>query len=80
MGNDHPGIIQQISRVLSAQGVNVNELTTECSSAPMAGVPLFKAVATLGVPADLDVDEISGELEKIADDLIVDIRRQEFEG
>lgn len=73
VGNDRPGIIKEISAALAGQRVNVEELNTLCTIAPMSGEMLFKADARLKVPADLDLDEFQQELERIADDLIVDI-------
>lgn len=73
VGNDRPGIIKEISRALAAQHVNVEELATQCSSAPMSGEPLFNAQALLKVPADLDLHDLQRQLERLADDLIVEI-------
>ena len=74
IGNDRPGIIKEISAALSKEGVNVEELSTECTIAPMSGETLFNAKATLNVPDDLDLDQLQKGLERIADDLIVDIQ------
>ncbi|MBT8146458.1 MAG: glycine cleavage system protein R [Gammaproteobacteria bacterium] len=73
VGNDRPGIIREISAALASQHVNVEELNTECTIAPMSGETLFNAEARLKVPADLDLDDLQKGLEQIADDLIVDI-------
>lgn len=74
IGHDRPGIVRQVSQVLASQGVNVEELHTECVSAPMSGEILFKANATLQLPANCDVNALKTGLEKIAGDLLVDIR------
>ena len=55
VGQDRPGIVREISHALAAQGVNVEELTTECVSAPMSGEPLFQARARLLLPDGLTV-------------------------
>jgi glycine cleavage system regulatory protein len=73
VGHDRPGIVHQISAALARQGVNVEELETECASAPMSGEMLFKAVARLSVPESCMVTELRKELEKIAGNLMVDI-------
>lgn len=73
VGQDRPGIVRQISHTLAAYGVNVEELHTECASAPMSGEVLFKANAHLYVPDGCDLGKLRQELEKIASDLIVDI-------
>jgi len=73
VGHDRPGIIREITRVLAGQGVNVEELSSECVSAPMSGETLFKARIRLQLPAQCDSGALRGELEKIASDLVVDI-------
>ena len=37
VGQDHPGIIRDISRVLARHQVNIDELETDFASAPMSG-------------------------------------------
>jgi len=73
VGQDRPGIVREIAAALAAHGVNVEELQTECASAPMSGEPLFKAKALLSAPAACNINRLRAELEKIAADLIVDI-------
>jgi glycine cleavage system regulatory protein len=78
VGQDRPGIVRQISRALASRQVNVEDLHTECVSAPMSGEPLFKARALVHVPASCNVADLRQELEKIASDLIVDLALQEL--
>lgn len=73
VGNDRPGIIRDISGALARNHVNVDDLETECTPAPMSSGTLFRAAAVLHIPADLDVDTLRDEIERLADDLIVDI-------
>jgi len=73
VGQDHPGIVRDISQVLSRHGVNIEELTTDRLSAPMAGGQLFSARARLHVPAFLDADRLRQDLEMIANDLMVEL-------
>lgn len=73
VGQDRPGIVRQVAAALAARGVNVEELATECLSAPMSGETLFKARARLLLPESCDVAELRAELERIAADLLVDI-------
>jgi glycine cleavage system regulatory protein len=74
VGNDRPGIVSRISQVIAARGINVNELETEWTSAPMAGHPIFRARAALLVPPDASVTELKRDLERIAADLMVDLK------
>ncbi|MDB6065079.1 MAG: glycine cleavage system protein [Pedosphaera sp.] len=73
VGQDRPGIILEITRALASQRVNVEELSSECVSAPMTGEPLFKARARLQLPPDCPVARLRQDLEEIAADLMVDI-------
>ncbi|MBA4148700.1 MAG: glycine cleavage system protein R [Verrucomicrobia bacterium] len=76
VGSDRPGIVQQISSALAGKGINVEELDTELVSAPMSGEMLFKAHARLHIPASCSLSELRSELEKIAQDLFVDVSLQ----
>ena len=51
VGLDRPGIVREISQLLAASGVNVEELVTNRTSAPMSGEMLFEARAHVRVPA-----------------------------
>ncbi len=77
VGQDRPGIVRQISHALAAYGVNVEELHTQCASAPMSGETLFTARAKLSLPARCNTIELRRRLEKIAGDLIVDLTFEE---
>ncbi len=73
VGQDRPGIVRQISHALAAHQVNVEELHSECHSAPMSGEALFHAQAKLHIPETCDLAALRADLERIAADLIVDI-------
>lgn len=73
VGQDRPGIVREITHALAAQGVNVEELATECTSAPMSGEPLFRARAKLLLPADATVAALRQSLERAAADMTVEI-------
>lgn len=73
VGQDRPGIVREISHALASFGVNVEELQTECASAAMSGETLFKAQARLSLPPSCSAAEVRQKLEKIAEDLIVEI-------
>lgn len=73
VGADHPGIVRAVSEALARRGVNVEELSTECSDAPMSGESLFRATARLRLPSDLAVDDLRQELERVAQHLMVDL-------
>ena len=74
LGQDRPGIVRQISGVLAALGVNVEELNTECRAAAETGHPLFHAVADLRLPPDVSEEDLRIALENVAADLMVDVK------
>lgn len=74
VGQDRPGIVKQISKALAQHQVNVEELHTERSSAPMSGEMLFQATIEVLAPANCDMAALRQSLEKIAADLMVEIR------
>jgi glycine cleavage system regulatory protein len=74
IGNDRPGIVHDITVLLASHKVNVNNFESVVESASMGGGELFKARAQLVIPQSTDVDELAGDLEDIANDLMVDIR------
>jgi glycine cleavage system regulatory protein len=74
VGHDRPGILREISAVLAAHSVNVEELSSERVSAPMDGAMLFQARATVLLPPALALGTLRAALEKIAADLMVDVQ------
>jgi len=72
--NDRPGIVRDISKVLAAQGVNVERLSTDASPAPMTNELLFTAEAQLAVPETVNLDALQESLEALADELMVDLK------
>jgi glycine cleavage system regulatory protein len=73
VGNDHLGIIRDLAHALAQRSINIDELQTECTSAPMTGGMLFKATARLRVPLEVTVAELQVALDQLAHDLAVDI-------
>jgi glycine cleavage system regulatory protein len=77
IGQDRPGIVHDITSILSRHGVNVLELETGCQSASMSGEMLFKARARLLVPENVPRAVLRDELEDLANELMVDINLQD---
>lgn len=73
VGNDRPGIVSRISEAIARRGINVTEFETEYTSAPMAGNAIFRARASLVMPAETRFDDLKSDLETIANDLMVDL-------
>jgi glycine cleavage system regulatory protein len=73
VGLDRPGIVREISHVLAERGVNIEELTTDRTTAAMSGEMLFRSRARVDVPARTDAAELRTRLEKVATDLMVQV-------
>lgn len=73
VGQDRPGIVREVSGVLAQHGVNIADLQTSTVSAPMAGGLLFEATAELDLPDGVDLDQLQGRLEALANELMVDL-------
>jgi glycine cleavage system regulatory protein len=73
VSDDRAGIILDISRALAGLDVNVEELSSEITDAPMAGGHLFKMHATLRAPEQVPLERVREVLEGLADELMVDL-------
>ena len=73
LGNDRPGIVREVSGVLSAHDLSIEELATETRDAAMAGGRLFEASVIARVPSSVDLDALRRDLERIATEVQVDI-------
>jgi glycine cleavage system regulatory protein len=72
-GADHPGIVRDISSALVQHGVSIDELHTEVRPRSMTGEPLFTAQAIVILPEGLTTDALREQLERIANDIMVDL-------
>jgi len=77
VGQDHPGIVHDITEVLAGLNINVQELETTVQSASMSGENLFIAHARIRVPEDVSMDQLRQEMEDLANELMVDIELEE---
>lgn len=73
VGNDHPGIVHDVSAVLARHGLSIVTIETTTRDAPMAGGRLFEAHVVVRVPQGAEVSQIRGDLERLATELLVDL-------
>ncbi|QCZ94465.1 glycine cleavage system protein R [Salinimonas iocasae] len=73
MGNDKPGIVQELTSTLNQFNLNIVTFDSGCESAPNWGSLMFKATAVVRVPEDFDEVRLQSALEALANDLVVDI-------
>ncbi|MFO1378989.1 MAG: ACT domain-containing protein [Chitinivorax sp.] len=77
VGHDRIGIVREVSQVLAQYDVNVEKLTTHTAPAAMSAEIMFHAHAELEADAGLDQAALQRDLERLSDDLIVDIDLQQ---
>ncbi|MBW9094911.1 ACT domain-containing protein [Microbacterium jejuense] len=73
VGNDRAGIVRDISAVLTAHGVTIDRMSTRTTDAAMYGGRLFEARVEARVPASVDLDALTAELERLATEIQVDV-------
>jgi glycine cleavage system regulatory protein len=74
VGNDRPGIVRDVARVLAEHGVNIEELTTGVVSGSFSGETLFRATALVRAPDAASVAAIRAGLEFLGNEMMVDIQ------
>jgi glycine cleavage system regulatory protein len=74
VGNDRPGIVRDISKVLAENALNIEELTTNIASASFSGDTLFRVSALVRAPDVAAVDAVRAGLERLGNELMVDIQ------
>jgi glycine cleavage system regulatory protein len=80
VGNDRPGIVRDITRILAGHGVNIEELTTNVASGSFSGGTLFRATALLRAPDQAAAEAVRDGLEELGNELMVDIQPAEAAG
>ena len=70
---DRPGIIRDVSRLLSERGINIESLESQVASAAMSAEHMFSARLELLVPAGMTLAEIRTRLETLGSELMVDL-------
>jgi glycine cleavage system regulatory protein len=77
VGQDHPGIVREVTTALADLGVNIESLETSVEPMAQFGVPLFRAQADLTAPPTLDAREVAAALERLSAEIMVDITLEE---
>ncbi|WP_425307389.1 ACT domain-containing protein [Ammonicoccus fulvus] len=72
VGNDRPGIVNEISTALRSHGITIDKLESHVSDAPMYGGQLFNCNAVLRGPESA-LSGARADLERIATELMVDL-------
>ena len=73
-GADNEGIVKVLSKYLAEKSINVLEMETHISHAPISGTPLFNLNASVSVPNDVEETVIQSDLSQISQILGVEIQ------
>lgn len=73
VGQDRPGIVHQVTALLSGLGANIETFETRITEEPHSGAPLFEMEARLRLPAGLSSEAVQAALEDISGEIMVDV-------
>lgn len=73
VGQDRPGIVHQVTGVLSGLGANIESFGSRLSIEPHQGASLFHLDARLRLPPGLTAAVVQDALEAISGEIMVDI-------
>ncbi len=73
VGADRPGIVHQVTAVLSALGVNIEAFDTKISAGAETGAAMFNVEARLRLPPGMTAGQVQDALEAISGEIMVDI-------
>ena len=73
VGQDRPGIVSQVTAVLSGLGANIETFETWITAEPHSGMPLFHMDARLRLPPERQAAEVQAALEDISAEIMIDI-------
>ena len=76
IGADHEGIVHQVAEYLAKLRIQVDEMETHVTKAPVTGTPLFAMDASVQAPPEINLPQLKDKLEVLGDQLGVDIRLQ----
>lgn len=70
---DHPGIVYQISAILSSLAINIESMETETYAAPVSGTPIFRLDAEIAVPTTTNINSLRQRFAEIQREENIDI-------
>ncbi|MDQ2697577.1 MAG: amino acid-binding ACT protein, partial [Actinomycetota bacterium] len=71
LGNDHPGIVREITHALVRHGLSIDRFTSRTLEAPMAGGTLFEARVSVRIGDAGSTSAATHELERLAGEIQV---------
>lgn len=74
VGQDRPGIIEDVSHELASLGVNIEEMTSDQRLASMSNEILFYATIVVTAPVNISPDDVRSALEAMSDSFMIDFK------
>ena len=71
---DAPGIMHAVTAVLKDAGVNIEEISTDTTSAPWTGATMFHMEGTIVLPQGVHASELREKLSSLEHERDIDIR------
>ena len=72
-GADNEGIVKVLSKYLAEKSINILDIQTHISNAPITGTPLFNLKTITTIPENLNIIDIQSDLKQISKKLGVEI-------
>ncbi|MFN2127529.1 MAG: glycine cleavage system protein R [Anaerolineales bacterium] len=73
IGADHEGIVHHVAEYMAELRIQVDDMETHVTKAPVTGTPLFSMQAEVQSPPEISLPQLREKLEKLGDQLGVDI-------
>ena len=73
VGQDRPGIVREVTAVLSRLGANIEDFASSTEKSAWSGEPLFRAEAKVRVPPEVSFEQVQSALEAISGEIMVDL-------
>lgn len=77
LGNDRPGIVQEIAGAMADRKINILSMESDVTSAPMVGSLMFMASAEIEIPEAINLHLLEERLEEIGSEYHLDIKLEE---
>lgn len=73
VGQDRPGIVREVTAVLSRLGANIEDFASSTEKSAWSGEPLFRAGAKVRVSPAVSFEQVQSALEAISGEIMVDL-------
>jgi len=73
VGQDRPGIVREVTAVLTRLGANIEDFGSSTQKSAWSGEPIFRAEARVRVPPEVSFEQVQSALEAISGEIMVDL-------